>query len=259
MRLRNRTSIVTGGAQGIGKAFCLAFAREGSDVLVADMKAREAEAVSEEIRDMGRESVTFQLDVSDGKEVKEMVKTALDAFGRIDILANVAGIFKRSAIEDVSEKDWDRVVAVNLKGTFLCCQAVGREMIRQGNGSIINLASIAAHTPQLHIAAYSPSKAGVLSLTKLMAVEWAKYNVRVNCLSPGPIETPLTDAIYHTDALRSARAKAVPMNRFGSPEEVANAAVFLASEEAAYVTGHSFVIDGGSLNSMFYLTGLLTG
>lgn len=259
MKLANRVSIVTGGGQGIGRATCLTFAREGSDVMVADIVPQLAEEVSEEIRAMGRKSHPFELDVSNGKQVKEMVRTALDNFGRIDVLANVAGIGKRSAIEDVSEEDWDRVMAVNLKGTFLSSQAVGREMIKQGGGSIVNLASVAGHTPQIYLGAYSPSKAGVLLLTKLMAVEWSKYNIRVNALSPGPIKTPLTDYIYNTEPLRSARAKAVPMNRFGSPEEVANAVVFLASDESNYVTGHSLVIDGGSLNSMFYLTGLLSG
>jgi NAD(P)-dependent dehydrogenase (short-subunit alcohol dehydrogenase family) len=259
MKLSNKVSIVTGGGQGIGRAFCLGFAGEGSDVVVADILSTKAEEVSEEIRRMGRKSLSFQLDVSEGKQVKELVRTALDAYGRIDVLANVAGIVMKSAIEDVSEEDWDRVIAVNLKGTFLCCQAVGREMIKQGGGSIINLASVAAHTPQVKVGAYSPSKAGVLLLTKLMAVEWAKYNIRVNSLSPGPIKTPLTDAVYNTDALRSARAKAVPMDRFGNPEEVANAAVFLASDESTYVTGHSLVIDGGSINGMYYLAGLLTG
>jgi len=259
MKLGNRVSVVTGGGQGIGKAICLAFAREGSDVMVTDIVPHLAEEVSEDIRALGRESLSFEMDVSDGKRVKEMVRTALEKFARIDVLVNVAGIVKKSPIEDLSEEDWDRVMAVNLKGTFLCSQAVGREMIKQGGGNIINFASVAAHTPQIYLGAYSPSKAGVLLLTELMAVEWSKYNIRVNALSPGPIKTPLTDNVYNTESLRSARAKAVPMNRFGDPEEVANAVVFLASDESSYVTGHSLVIDGGSLNSMFYLTGIVSG
>jgi len=258
MKLKNKMAVVTGGAQGIGKAIGLAFAREGADVLVTDILSQKAQQVSEEIQSMGRKSFSFRLDVSNGDQVREMVKTALDAFGRIDILANAAGIFIKSAIEELSEQNWDRVIAVNLKGTFLCSQAVGKEMIKQGVGSIVNIASIAGHTPQVYLGAYSPSKAGVLLLTKMMAVEWAKLNVRVNALSPGPTSTPLLDAVYNTEPLREARKKAIPMNRFASPDEVANAAVFLASDESSFVTGHSIVIDGGSLNSMYYLAGLLS-
>jgi NAD(P)-dependent dehydrogenase (short-subunit alcohol dehydrogenase family) len=258
MDLTGKASIVTGGGQGIGRAVCLAFAKAGADVVVADIVPEKAKEVSEEIRAMDRKSLPLEVDVSDQNQVKEMVKTAADTFGRIDVLANVAGIAKKSAIEDVSEADWDEVIGVNLKGTFFCAQLVGKEMIKQGGGSIINLASVAAHTPQINLGAYSPSKAGVLLLTKLMAVEWAKYKIRVNALSPGPIRTPLTDAIYHTDELRKTRARAIPLNRFGIPEEAANAVLFLASDASAYITGHSIVIDGGSLNGMFYLTGLLS-
>lgn len=259
MKLKDKISVVTGGGQGIGKAICLALAREGSDVFVTDINAQTAQEVSEEIRAMGRRSLSFEMDVSKSDQVKETVKTALDNLGNINILVNVAGTGKKSAIEDVSEEDWDRIIAINLKGTFLCSQAVGRIMIKQGGGCIINTASLAGHTPQVNTGAYSPSKAGVLLLTKLMAVEWAKYKIRVNAISPGPIMTPATmNYIYNTEDSRKARAKAVPMNRFGRPEEVASAVVFLASDESNYITGQSLVIDGGSLSSMFYLAGFLT-
>jgi NAD(P)-dependent dehydrogenase (short-subunit alcohol dehydrogenase family) len=182
----------------------------------------------------------------------------LDAFGRIDILANAAGMFIRSPIEEVSEEDWDRVINVNLKGTFLCSQAVGKIMLRQGGGSIVNIASIAGHTPQIHLGAYSPSKAGVLLLTKIMAVEWAGRNVRVNAISPGPTATPMFNAIYQSESQLNRRKKAIPMNRFASPEETARAALFLLSNDAAFMTGHALVIDGGSLDSMYYLMSLLS-
>ena len=141
MKLKDKVSIVTGGAQGIGKAVCLDLAKEGADVVVADIMLDMAEEVSREIREMGRKSVSFKLDVANAKLVNEMVRTSMDNFGRIDILANVAGIYKPGAIEDVSEEDWDRVIAVNLKGTFLCSQAVGREMIKGGGGNIVNFAN----------------------------------------------------------------------------------------------------------------------
>ena len=258
MRLKDKVSIVTGGAQGIGKAVCLHMAQEGADVLVADLIGDMAEEVSKEIRDIGRRSMSFKLDVANAKSVDEMVQTSLDKFGRIDILANVAGIYKPGAIEDVSEEDWDRVIAVNLKGTFLCSQRVGREMIKQGGGAIVNFASVAGHTPQVGINAYSPSKAGVLLLTKLMAVEWAKYNIRVNAISPGPIKTRLTDKIYNTEEKRKARSQSIPLNRFGTPDEIAKGVVFLASDESSYVTAHSLAIDGGSLSTVFYLTNILS-
>jgi NAD(P)-dependent dehydrogenase (short-subunit alcohol dehydrogenase family) len=258
MKLENKISVVTGGGRGIGRAICLALAREGSDVMVTDVDLRTAEEVSKEIQSLGRRSLPFDLDVSKSDRVREMVEAALHSFGIIDILVNVAGMFIRSPIEDVSEQDWDKVIAVNLKGTFLCSQAVGRQMIKQGGGSIVNFASVAAHTPQINLGAYSSSKAGVLLLTKMMAVEWAKYKIRVNALSPGPISTPMTDSIYNTEPLKRGRARAVPMDRFGTPEEVAKAVLFLASEDSSYITGHALAIDGGALDSMFYLTGLLS-
>jgi len=257
MRLQNKSAIVTGGAQGIGKAISLALAREGANVLVADIRNQEAETVSAEIVEMGRKSLSFEIDVSRKSRVDEMVEKAAGAFGAIDILVNAAGIFVRSSIEDVSEEDWDRVMAVNLKGTFLCSQSVGRRMIKQGTGSIVNIASIAGHTPQININAYSPSKAGVIMLTKLMAVEWAGYGIRVNAISPGPTATPMFTAIYDSEEKLKRRQRAIPQNRVARPEEIAHTAVFLCSEEAGFITGDSLVIDGGSLNSMFYLMGML--
>ncbi len=260
MKLKDKVAVVTGGGQGIGEAICLGFSREGADVLVADMNAETAEKVTKAIQGLGRKSLSFKLDVSDRKQVNEMIAAALKHFGKIDILVNVAGIAKKCPFEEVSEEDWDRVMAVNLKGTFLCSQAAGKEMIKQGGGCIINTASVAGHTPEVYMGAYSPSKAGVILLTQAMAVEWAKYNIRVNAISPGPITTPLTDYVYHNDDLKRTRAKGVPMNRFGNPDEIAGTAVFLASEESGYITGQAIVVDGGALNAMYYLSaGLITG
>jgi NAD(P)-dependent dehydrogenase (short-subunit alcohol dehydrogenase family) len=219
-----------------------------------------AEAVAEEIRNLGRRAIVVQGDASKCSDVARMTREAIRAFGRIDILVNNAGIYVACPIEDVKEADWDRVVQVNLKGVFLCCQAVGRHMIeRKSGGTIINVASISAHMPEVKGGAYTPSKAGVIGLTRLLAVEWSKYNIRVNALSPGPIMTLLQRQAYPTEELLKARNSAVPMNRHGTPEEMAKIAVFLASEDASYITGADIQADGGSLASMFQLVHRLSG
>nr|MBC7243844.1 3-oxoacyl-ACP reductase FabG [Chloroflexota bacterium] len=255
MKLKGRTALVTGASQGIGKAISLALAEAGADVIVnCDRNMTAAEAVAQEIRALGCRAIAVQADVSKCDQVTRMVQQALAAFGTIDILVNNAGIFIPSPIEDLREEDWDRVIDVNLKGVFLCCQAVGRHMIeRKAGGSIINVASISGHMPEINGGAYSPSKAGVLALTCLLAVEWAKYGIRVNALSPGPIMTPLQRAAFPSEKLLAARNRAVPMNRHGLPEEMAKVAVFLASDDASYITGADITADGGSLVSMFYL------
>jgi len=259
MKLADKVAIVTGSGQGIGRAIALAFAREGANVVIFDKIPQTANEAANEIISLGRQALVIVGDVSNGRDVNKLVEAALETFGRINVLVNAAGIAVRSPIIELSEENWDKVIDVNLKGTFLCCQAVGKVMIKQKGGSIINIASIAGHTPQILLGAYSPSKAGVISLTELLAIEWAEYGVRVNAISPGPIKTPLTDAIYADPKLREARCKAIPMKRFGEPEEVANVAVFLASEDSSYITGHTIVVDGGSLWSMFLLSGARQG
>jgi len=258
MKLANKVAIVTGGGQGIGKAVCLAFAQEGADVVVADLRGRPAEDVSKEVSAFDRKSLSLEVDVADGKKVKKMVEATVATFGRVDVLVNGAGMFIKSSVEDITEEDWDRVMAVNLKGTLLCSQAAGKEMIKQGRGgAIVNIASTAAHIPQPYSGAYSPSKAGVLFLTQMIALEWAKHHIRVNAVSPGSVMTPLFQSIYNTEESLARRAKSIPMNRISQPEEIAKAVVYLSSDDSSYVTGHALVIDGGSSIGNFYLLGLL--
>ena len=171
----------------------------------------------------------------------------------IDILANVAGITLKSPLEDLTEQDWDRVIDVNLKGTFLCSQAVGRVMIEQGGGSILNIGSVSGIAPHCNRGAYGPSKAAVDMLSKVMAVEWAERNIRVNTIHPGTTETEMTNYSYPTPELRARREKTIPLRRFVKPEEVAAAAVFLVSDDAGAITGHSLVIDGGFQHGLFQL------
>ena len=254
MKLANRVAVVTGGARGIGRAISLAFAREGADVVVGyRASADRARQVRDEIRALGRQALACQVDVSQRAQVEQMVGTAVSTLGRIDILANVAGITLRGAMEELSEEDWDRVIDINLKGTFLCSQAAARVMIEQGGGNIINIGSVSGVAPHYNRGAYGPSKAAVAMLSKVMAVEWAGKNIRVNTIHPGTTETEMTAYSYPTAEMRAKREQTIPLNRFVQPEEVAAAALFLASDDAAAITGHSLVIDGGFQNSLFQL------
>ena len=255
MRLEGKVALITGSSQGIGSGIALKFAEEGADVVVNYFKNIEmAETLADKIRSLGGKSLTVKADVSKSMDVNGMVQKVLDTFDKIDILVNNAGIFIGGGVADLKEEIWDRVMAVNLKGVFLCCQAVGKYMIRNKvRGSIINIASISGRLPELNGNAYSPSKAGVISLSALLAVEWAGYGIRVNALSPGPVMTSLQEKIYSTPELLVARNRGIPMNRHGSPEEIGKAAVFLVSDDASYITGENLSVDGGSLASMYHL------
>lgn len=255
MKLLNKVAVVTGGASGIGRAIALAFAREGADIVIADVVLQDAEKVAGEVRSLGRKALPVKTDVSDRIDVNRMVEETLKVFKKIDILVNNAGIIKPAPLENLSEEDWDRVIDVNLKGQFLCGQAVGRKMIDQKEGTIVNTASLSGATPELWSGSYSPSKAGVISLTQQMAIEWAKYNIRVNAISPGAVLTPLTMSFYPTKEEYERRQKAIPLGRFAEPEDIAKTVVFLASDESAYITGEIVNVDGGQQASLYYLIG----
>lgn len=255
LRLKNRIAVVTGASRGIGSAIALALGQAGADLVINyHHDSDAAQRVARKIEKLGRRALVVQGNVSRCEEVHQLVESTLEAFGKLDILVNNAGIFVPGPIENVREQDWDRVLEVNLKGVFLCCQAVGRHLIaKKSGGTIINIASISAHLPEVNGGSYTPSKAGVIGLTKLLAVEWAKYHIRVNAISPGPVMTPLQRKAYPSKDLLDARNRAVPLGRHGKPEEIAAATVFLASDDAAYLTGEELTIDGGSQVSMFHL------
>jgi NAD(P)-dependent dehydrogenase (short-subunit alcohol dehydrogenase family) len=251
VRLDGVRSIVTGGGRGIGRAISLALAREGADVAIVAVRDLErAEQTAREVERLGRRSVALQADVTVARSVNRMVATVLRAFDGIDLLVNNAGLVLRAPLERVPEKDWDRVVAVNLKGVFLCGVAVARAMMRQRRGTIINIAGASAHRCYALGGAFGPSKAGVISLTKQMAVEWARHRIRVNGVSPGPIQTVDTDAKLKDATLRR-RIRKIPLGRIGKPEEVARAVVYLASSDSSYVTGQVLVVDGGSVETWY--------
>jgi NAD(P)-dependent dehydrogenase (short-subunit alcohol dehydrogenase family) len=245
MRLANKVALITGGGSGIGKASCLLFAREGAKVVVVDVKKETAEATAKEI---GANARAFAADVSRAKDAQTMVAFAEKSFGRLDIIFNNAGVFhaKDESVTNTPEDIWDMVIDINLKGVFLGCQYAIPAMLRAGGGSIINTASfvaiMGAAVPQI---AYTASKGGVLAMTREIAIEFARKNIRANSLCPGPVETPLLAELLADPARRQRRLVHIPMGRFARAEEMANAALFLASDESSYVNGATFLVDGG--------------
>ena len=239
MRLEGQVAIVTGGGGGIGKATCLAFAREGADIVIPEVNIANAEAAAAEIEALGKKCEVIETDVSNGDSVRAMVRQTLDALGRVDILVNNAGIFSYTRIDACTEEEWDRMMAVNLKGPFLCSQAVMETMKAQRSGRIINLGSLAGQVGGIVASApYSASKAGVMCLTKSLARVLGEYGITVNSIAPGVAATEM--AKNHPDM----RAQ-IPLGRVADASEIASAILFLASEEGRYVTGATLDVNGG--------------
>ncbi|MBN2908268.1 3-oxoacyl-[acyl-carrier-protein] reductase [Polycladomyces sp. WAk] len=242
--LTGKVAIVTGGSRGIGRAVSLRLAREGADVAVVFAGNREkAEAVVGEIQEMGRRSVAIQADVSQADQVDAMVKQVIEAFGRIDILVNNAGITRDNLLLRLKEEDWDAVLSTNLKGVFLCTKAVTRQMMKQRFGRIINISSVVGLIGNPGQANYVAAKAGVIGLTKTAARELASRGITVNAIAPGFIETDMTAVLG--EETREQMLSQIPLGRFGSAEDVAGAVAFLASDDAAYITGQTLNVDGG--------------
>lgn len=244
MRLAGKTALVTGAASGIGRATAILFAREGAKVVVADLSAEGQDTVREIQKENG-EAIFIPADVSNSAQVQAMVDAALKAYGHIDILFNGAGVLFYGTILETKESDWNRVLSINLTGTYLSCRAVLPSMIRQQRGSIINVASTTgAHDACANAVAYVTSKGGVTLLTRAMAIDHAKQGIRINVLCPGATDTPmLRRALTPTEI--DTLAASQPIGRLGLPAELAQAALFLASDEASFVTGSSFFVDAG--------------
>lgn len=248
MRLRNKVTIVTGSRRGIGRAIALEMAKEGADVVVTDVDGVECKKVCQEIEHLGRKALAVPCDVSKRKDVENLIKKTLTQFGRIDILVNNAGVYRAIPFLEMKEHDWETIININLKGAYLCSQAALKEMVRRKTqGSIVNIASIAGEVGFANSAAYCASKGGMITLTKELALEFAANGIRVNAVGPGPIRTPMTKFISEDPKVLKAILAGVPMGRMGEPEEIAKAVVFLASDDASYITGHCLFADGGEL------------
>ncbi len=243
--LSGKKAIVTGAAQGLGEQMALALAEAGADVAVVDMNIEGADKVAENIQNLGRASIAIKVDVTKVNDVENMVNIIEKRFGRIDILINNAGITSNIPAEELGKEEWDRTIEINLTGVFLCAQRVGRKMIVQKEGNIINISSMSGlivNKPQPQIN-YNSSKAGVITLTKSLAAEWAKYNIRLNANAPGYMRTPLVDKVF--PKYGKGWSSLTPMGRLGNPSEIKGPALFLASKASSFVTGSVLVMDGG--------------
>jgi len=242
--LRDRVAIVTGSGQGIGRGVAMCLAHVGAHVVIADQATQGIASVKAAVEDLGVQALGIPTDVSRADDVERMIRQTVERFGKIDILVNNAGTLVVKPMVEQTEEEWDRVLDVNLKGVFLCCRHVLPEMIARKHGAIVNIASIAAfHVTVPHVP-YAASKAGVVALTRDLAYEVGRLGIRVNAIAPGPIETPMVGII--SDEQRQAIAKNILLGRMGQPEDIGNAAVFLASDAASYITGATLPVSGGT-------------
>ncbi|TAK33956.1 MAG: SDR family oxidoreductase [Chloroflexota bacterium] len=246
MRLKDKVAIVTGAAQGNGKALALAYVHQGAKVVVADMNLALAQETAQQLVAEGGHAISVPVDVSKRDQVEQMVDRTIAEYGQIDVLVNNAGITSARRFLNFSDEDWDRIIAVNLKGVFLCSQVAARKMTERG-GAIINITSIAAETGFPSLAAYCASKAGVKVMTKTMAIDLGRYNIRVNCIGPGSIVTEMNQPFIDAQKGKDWRLERTPLGRHAQPTELTGAAIFLASDESSFVTGTTIYVDGGYL------------
>jgi len=251
--LEGKVALVTGGSRGIGEATAVTLARAGADVAVTSRKLPDLERVAEQVRSVGRRALAAEAHVGRIDQLEPLVDRVVAELGRIDILVNNAGTNFFSPAIDMDEKAWDSVLNLDLKGLFFLSQAAARRMRDQGGGRIVNISSVSGYRVQVPTGHYSIAKAGVHMATKVMALEWAPYNIRVNCIAPGAIDTRLYDAIFtlmpdeQAEEQKENARQRIPMGRVGEPREIADAILYLASDASSYVTGQSFAVDGGAL------------
>jgi len=246
-RLDGKMALVTGSAQGLGREIALGLAQSGCSLILADIV--DPEETASHVAETGSHSISVKANVSDETAVRNMVEKAISEYKKVDILVNNAGISQLSftATEDLPLEEWDKILAVNLRGTFLCCKHVGKQMIGSGGGSIVNIASTAGITGVVRAPAYCASKAGAILLTKSLALEWARYRIRVNAIAPHYLETDLTKGLRASEKVYDGLVKQIPMRRFAKPAEVVGTVLHLASPASSYITGTVIVVDGGYL------------
>lgn len=248
--LKDKIALVTGGRRGMGKTHALALARQGAKVVVTDIDANECFSVVEEIKSKDGEAVCFKMDVSSKEDVGRVFDEIIKHFGRLDILVNNAGVYFPKPALELTEADWDKMLDINLRGQFFCAQRAAKEMAKNKWGRIINISSIASGQIGIGVAGgahYTASKGGIIGMSETLAIEWASLGINVNVIAPGAIDTPMVQAAQIPKEAMDAMLQRVPLKRIGKPEEVSAMVVFLSSEEASYITGATFYVDGGWL------------
>ena len=248
--LKNKVALITGAKRGMGKAHALTLANYGAKVAVTDISQEDCQKVADKIKSQGGEAIALKLDVTNKTEIEEVVEKVVKAFGRLDILVNNAGICQFKPFLELSEEEWDKTLDINLKGEFLCAQAVASVMEKQGGGVIVNIASVAMGQQGIgfpNIVHYCAAKGGIAAMTEAAAVELAPAKIRVNCIAPGMIDTPMIDPVESDPKAFKAILGRLPLGRVGKPEEVSELVAFLASDASSYMTGSVVVIDGGWL------------
>lgn len=245
--LTGKIAIVTGGGSGLGREICLSMAKAGAKVVVADINPVSGRNTLNEITLLEREAAFFELDVADSPKVKEMAHSVVERFGGINILVNSAGITKRLPPLDFPEEDFDRIIAVNLKGTFLCCQAAARQMAKQGGGKIVNLTSIGGMVGLPNTVAYCASKGGVVQMTRALAIDLASIRINVNAVAPSLANTPIATTVFQNQKTLEWFLSKVPLGRLCEPRDVSEAVLFLSSSASDFITGHVLAVDGGYL------------
>ncbi|MBA7466086.1 2-dehydro-3-deoxy-D-gluconate 5-dehydrogenase [subsurface metagenome] len=247
LSLEGQVAIVTGGGTGIGRSIALEFAKAGADVVVASRRLPVLEEVGREVTVLGKRSLAVQTDISRKTDVDNLVQRVMDKFGVIDILLNNVGVVIRHPLLEASEDDWDQTMNIDLKGYFLCCQAVGKKMVERKKGNIINIASTAGFRVAGNRTAYSIAKAGVVMLTRCLAVELGSYNIRVNAIAPGLVRTEMSEVIWSDPERLKEEVAGIPLGRVAEPSDIASVALFLASDASRHITGDTIVVDGGGL------------